>query len=499
MVRGAHLASDASTSGLPLRWMSVDLNLPPAISDEDLAALWDGFHRACEGLGIAVVTGHTARYDGCGGRWWAAPACSAQVGDAYVTPTMARPGDAVVVTKGAAIEATALFAATFPDRLTADLEEETVRAADALFESMTVVPEAVIARGFGLRAMASRRCTTPRRAGIRGRGSSSGDGVGRRDPRGPRPDPGAPRSARCATTSIDPYTSISEGTLIATVVAERADAYVAALAAEGIEAAVVGKSCRRRRDGRSCATGARTPARLDPASVRSARGPRTPRRGFRPEPVYPLSAMDLLCVGDVMLDVRVDSGELARGGDVHERVALQPGGTSANAAVWAAATGASARVHGEVGADVVGRLLRTGSRSEVSRRRSWRTLRRPRGRCWSSSRRGSRWSPTAGRTLDWSPPTCPLEAGAVLVSGYLLLQPGAQEAGVEAIKRARAPWIGVEAASWPLVESVESAGFDDLAAGATIVLSERARGRGADGVAGRRCGAVSRSGTGPSA
>jgi sugar/nucleoside kinase (ribokinase family) len=43
--------------------------------------------------------------------------------------------------------------------------------------------------------------------------------------------------------------------------------------------------------------------------------------------------MDLICVGDVMLDVRVDAGELARGGDVHGRVALQPGGTSANAAV----------------------------------------------------------------------------------------------------------------------------------------------------------------------
>ena len=37
------LASDAATSGLPLRWMSVDLNLPPEISDEDLAALWDAF------------------------------------------------------------------------------------------------------------------------------------------------------------------------------------------------------------------------------------------------------------------------------------------------------------------------------------------------------------------------------------------------------------------------------------------------------------------------
>ena len=42
-----------------------------------------------------------------------------------------------------------------------------------------------------------------------------------------------------------------------------------------------------------------------------------------------------------MLDVHVASGALARGGDVHGRVAIRPGGTSANAAVWAAWAGAS--------------------------------------------------------------------------------------------------------------------------------------------------------------
>ena len=51
------LASDAATSGLPLRWMAVDLNLPPEITDEELTALWDAFHRACEGIGVAIVTG----------------------------------------------------------------------------------------------------------------------------------------------------------------------------------------------------------------------------------------------------------------------------------------------------------------------------------------------------------------------------------------------------------------------------------------------------------
>ena len=47
--------------------------------------------------------------------------------------------------------------------------------------------------------------------------------------------------AVCHHVGIDPYTSISEGTLIATVAADRADASLAALAAGGIEAAAVGE------------------------------------------------------------------------------------------------------------------------------------------------------------------------------------------------------------------------------------------------------------------
>ncbi len=40
---------------------------------------------------------------------------------------------------------------------------------------------------------------------------------------------------------MDPYTSISEGTLIATVVPERADGFLAALEGAGIDAADVGE------------------------------------------------------------------------------------------------------------------------------------------------------------------------------------------------------------------------------------------------------------------
>jgi hydrogenase expression/formation protein HypE len=236
------LASDASTSGLPLRWMTVDLNLPPEIDDDELTALWDAFSRACEGLGVAVVTGHTARYDGCSWPMVGGATCIA-IGsdDAYVTPTMARPGDRVVVTKGAAVEATALFAATFPERLTAGVGADVVRQADALFEQMTVVPEARIAAAFGLRDAGVTSMHDATEGGVLGGllevavASEMGMRV-ELDAIPVRPEV----RAVCDHVGIDPYTAISEGTLIATVVAHRAEAYLEALARAHIDAAIVG-------------------------------------------------------------------------------------------------------------------------------------------------------------------------------------------------------------------------------------------------------------------
>jgi hydrogenase maturation factor len=223
--------------------MAVDLNLPPELSDDDLASLWDAFSRTCADLGIAVVTGHTARYDGCAWPMVGGATCMALGSeDAYVTPTMARPGDRVVVTKGAAIEATALFAATFPDRLARGVGDAVVRAGDALFERMTVVPEARIAAGFGLRDEGVTSMHDATEGGVLGGllEVAAASEVGMRielDRIPVRPEV----RAICDHVGIDPYTAISEGTLIATVRSERAIGYVEACAASGIDAAIVGE------------------------------------------------------------------------------------------------------------------------------------------------------------------------------------------------------------------------------------------------------------------
>lgn len=246
------LASDAATSGLRPRWMSVDLNLPPDINDADLAELWAAFSGTCGEIGIAVAAGHTARYDGCNWPMVGGATCIAIGGeDSFVTPRMARVGDAVVVTKGAAIEATALFAATFPDRLAEGVGADVVAAADALFEAMTVVPEARTAAAFGLREQGVTAMHDATEGGVIGGlvelGAASETALSIRLEDIPvRPEV----VAVCEHVGIDPYTSISEGTLLATIRPERANAFVAELQRTGIDAALVGEVVERERGSR---------------------------------------------------------------------------------------------------------------------------------------------------------------------------------------------------------------------------------------------------------
>ena len=201
--------------------------------------------------------------------------------------------------------------------------------------------------------------------------------------------------------------------------------------------------------------------------------------------------MDLVCVGDVMLDVHVASGALAPGGDVHGRVAIRPGGTSANAAVWAAWAGASAAVIAAVGDDLAGALC-VGAVADrgvdvggVVRRTS------PTGVMVVMTEGGER-SMVADRGANAQLAALDVEgidAGAVLVSGYLFLQEPGHDVAVAAIAGVHTPLLAVEAASWPLLETFGVQRFFEETAACDVVLANDREARvltGTDGDAAAR-------------
>ncbi|MGZ8628729.1 MAG: carbohydrate kinase family protein, partial [Actinomycetota bacterium] len=187
--------------------------------------------------------------------------------------------------------------------------------------------------------------------------------------------------------------------------------------------------------------------------------------------------MDVVTVGDVMLDVRVEAEALEEGGDVHGRVLVRPGGSASNAAVWAVHAGATARVHGRVGTDTAGALIR----DELMRRGVEPALAvdpaADTGTMLVVHEPGER-SMVADRGANGrlTPDDVPerLEAKAVLVSGYALLYEPTFAAASAALERAAARFVAVDAASWPMVRDFGVERFFDVTRPAnTILVNER--------------------------
>ncbi|HIE03805.1 MAG TPA: AIR synthase [Candidatus Latescibacteria bacterium] len=237
------LASDAATSGLRPCFMAIDLNLPVEMTLEQLEVVWRTVHKECERLGIAIVAGHTAKYENCGYPMvGGAVVLSVGDKDKYVTPSMAEVGDKIIITKGPAIEASGIFAAMFPDLLEEEFGPDFSRKAQELFYRMTVVEDAMTAVSVGVREDGVTAMHDATECGVWGAlhelAQASGLGL-RVEKESIVVDERAERI--CSYFGIDPYSSISEGTLIISCRPHKAEAVVDALRKEGIPSSVVGE------------------------------------------------------------------------------------------------------------------------------------------------------------------------------------------------------------------------------------------------------------------
>jgi hydrogenase maturation factor len=237
------LASDVATSGIRPRYITMDLNLPLSIDRDGFEALWTVMHRECEKIGMAVLSGHTGRYEGCeypmiGG----ATVIGIGPKDRYVTPNMARPGDVVIITKGAAIEAAGLFAVTFPQRVAQRYGEKTAREAEEIFWQMSVVEDALTAAEAGVRENGVTAMHDATECGVWGGlfEVAQASGVGMAIDKEKIIVQDAVRKV-CDLFGIDPYSSISEGTLIIACRPHKAKEVIRRLGDKGIKAGMAGE------------------------------------------------------------------------------------------------------------------------------------------------------------------------------------------------------------------------------------------------------------------
>jgi hydrogenase expression/formation protein HypE len=206
--------------------------LLPSADPSLLDTITDQLDAESTRLGLTIAGGHTEVVAGLD-----RPLCSLTclgVADRYVPTGGATPGDRIVLTKGAGIEATGVLATDFRDRL--DLPNSTLERATAAFDDLSVMPEAAVlapvatamhdpTEGGVLEGLIEMALTAEATLEI------DREAVHVRDE----------TRAVCDAVGVDPLRVLGSGALLAAVDENDVEAALGALADEGIDAVEVGR------------------------------------------------------------------------------------------------------------------------------------------------------------------------------------------------------------------------------------------------------------------
>ncbi|WP_435365722.1 AIR synthase family protein [Haloarchaeobius sp. DYHT-AS-18] len=230
---GVAIASNdvAACGGVP-EWLVSTILLPEPDVDliDDITAQLDD---EASRLGISIVGGHTETVAGLA-RPLLSLTCMGPT-DRYVPTSGAEPGDVVILTKGAGIEATAVLATDFRADLTErGVEPGTIDRATGFFDDISVLPEAAVlgsvatamhdpTEGGVLNGLVELACASAVRLDV-----SRGDVP-------VRPE----TQTLCDAMAVDPLRVLGSGGMLASVPEAAAEQTLSALRAEGIDASIV--------------------------------------------------------------------------------------------------------------------------------------------------------------------------------------------------------------------------------------------------------------------
>ncbi|MFN8592341.1 MAG: AIR synthase family protein [Thermomicrobiales bacterium] len=144
-------ANDIACMGAMPRWLLVTGLLPHGVTPADVLRDFHDLREACRRRGVELVGGHTEILEGLDHPILIGMMLGEATADELVRPGQARAGDALLLTKGIAIEGTALLARDRAGWLASRIGESTITVAARMLHDpgISVVRDAGIARQAG--------------------------------------------------------------------------------------------------------------------------------------------------------------------------------------------------------------------------------------------------------------------------------------------------------------------------------------------------------------
>lgn len=227
--------NDVASNGAEPVGVLVTILLSGQAREDGLREMMAEVHQAASELGIEVLGGHTEVTPGLAATIISTTAIGKAPKGRYVTSSGAQSGDALVLTKAAGLEGTAVLAADFEERLGGAMSAAALARAQAFRAEISVVPEGLAAARMGATAMHDAT-----EGGVLGAVyemvTASGLGVDLDADAVPvRPE----TAELCRFFHADPLKLVSSGSML--IACGDGDAMVKGLGARGIQAAVIGR------------------------------------------------------------------------------------------------------------------------------------------------------------------------------------------------------------------------------------------------------------------
>lgn len=230
--------NDIATRGIRPLWILAVLLLPENFTSTQLEIITTQMDHAAKQLGVAIVGGHSEVTSEINRPIIVTTAIGETLNKDFVRTSGAKVDDSVIVTKGAAIEGTAILAHELSDFLVGKIGKKTVEKAKKFIRMTSVVEDALTAVEVG-EVHAMHDATEGGIAcGLQEIAWASNLGIVAYEHKIPVHKE---TEIICKTLEIDPLKTISSGALIIAASPHSAEKIVAELERKGIGSSIIGK------------------------------------------------------------------------------------------------------------------------------------------------------------------------------------------------------------------------------------------------------------------
>ena len=245
--------NDIATRGIRPKWVLIVMLLPQNFDSDKLKKITKQMDKAAKEVGVAIIGGHTEVTSSVNRPIIVSTAIGEAEKERFVRTSGAKIGDRIIVTKGAAIEGTAILSTEMDKLVHVRIDKRLIQRARRFIEMTSVLEDALTAIEVG-GVHAMHDATEGGVAGaLQEVAWASNIGIIAHEEKIPIYKE---TEAICKALKIDPLKTISSGALVIFCHPNKAEEIVDALRRKGIQASIVGETLRKeegcyilRRDG----------------------------------------------------------------------------------------------------------------------------------------------------------------------------------------------------------------------------------------------------------